>query len=67
VKDRDDLAQALEELRDAVEGARLVTDYIRSEALGERERVHASAAAHGVLRLVSSQLKVLAERCRPSR
>jgi hypothetical protein len=67
MRGREELARQLEDLRDAVEGARLVTDYIRSEALGEREQVQAASAAHGLLRLVSAQLKVLADRWRPSR
>lgn len=61
IRGRQELAQELEELRTAVEGARLVTDYIRSEALAERERILAADAAQGVLRLVSSRLKELAD------
>jgi hypothetical protein len=60
------VAAVAEDLRDAVESARLVMDYLRSEALGERERVSAASAAHGLLRLVSRGLKDLADRLRES-
>jgi hypothetical protein len=58
------VAAVAEDLRDAVESARLVMDYLRREALGERERVSAASAAHGLLRLVSRGLKDLADRLR---